>query len=310
MIQNRIRCPLLPAILLLGLTACTDRGEPVLDPQTHRQEVEAWREARFTSLRKPDGWFSLVGLFWLRPGENTFGSGPDNALRFPEKAPARAGSFHLENGAVRLQAAPGADLRHEGVPVDTLTLVPDTADAPTVLTLGSLTFHLIERDGRLGIRLKDLESPARAAFTGIPAFAVDPAWRIEGRFEPYTPPRTLAIPTILGTESAQTSPGALVFEVNGTPLRLDVTGEPGDSTYFVIFGDETNGEETYEAGRYLYVAAPDAEGRVVVDFNKAYNPPCVFTPYATCPFPPPQNRLAARIEAGEQKYKGAAVKAL
>ena len=171
--------------------------------------------------------------------------------------------------------------RREGIGSGTGSV--DTTGAPTMLALGSLHWHVIARDGRLGVRLRDVESPARAGFDGIPAFDVDPAWRLAARFERYDPPRTLQIPTILGTVSAQPSPGALVFDVDGQTQRLDVVGEPGDSTFFVIFGDRTNGETTYEAGRYLYVDAPDTAGRVVVDFNKAYNPPCAFTPFATCP---------------------------
>lgn len=294
-------------VLALLLAGCAGR-EAEFDAAAHRQEVEAWRQARVARLKQPDGWLSLVGLYWLKPGANTFGSDPAGDIVFPAAAPARAGTFHLDGGVVRLEAAPGAGIVHAGQPVDTLTLVSDTADAPTEVSMGSLHWHVIDRDGRLGIRLRDEASPARTDFAGVDAFPVDPAWRLVGRFEPYTPPKTIPIPTILGTDSPQTSTGALVFDVDGASYRLDVLAEPGDSSLFVIFADATNGPETYEAGRYLYVDAPGAasDGRVVIDFNKAYNPPCVFTPYATCPFPPPQNRLPLRVEAGERKYAHAA----
>jgi uncharacterized protein (DUF1684 family) len=290
-------------LLLLVLAACRGAG---FDEAAHREDVEAWRRDRIAALKAPDGWLTLVGLYWLHEGNNTIGSAAYNELLFPAGTPAHIGRIYLTDGVARLYAAPGAGLLHDGQPVDSLTMAPDTAGTPTVVSLGSLQWHLIARDGQIGVRLRDVESAAAAALDSIASYPIDPAWRITGRFVPYRPARKITVPTILGTVSEQTTAGALAFEVNGLTHRLDVIGEPGDSTFFVIFADPTNGNETYDAGRYLYVDAPDEEGRVVIDFNKAYNPPCVFTPYATCPFPPRQNRLRLLVEAGEKKYEGPA----
>jgi len=269
----------------------------------HRAEVERWRAQRMERLRRDDGWLTLVGLSWLAPGDNSFGSDPAGRVVFPEgTAPAHLGSFNLEGETVRLRVGPGAQVTHEGRPVTEMVVQPDTAGSPTVLQHGSLRFHVIRRGDRFGVRVKDSQSPALRAFTGIDAFPIDPAWRVSARFEPYVPARKISVPNVLGDPTTETSPGALVFEVAGRTLRLEPVAEEGSEELFVIFGDGTNGHETYGGGRFLYAAQPDAQGRVVLDFNRAYNPPCVFTPYATCPLPPPQNKLAERIEAGEKSY--------
>lgn len=304
------------ALLLFAFVAvgCTERSpgtggeaEHGLDVTAesdaeYRARIEAWRARREASLREPDSWLSLVGLYWLEPGENTMGSAEGADLVFPPKAPSRLGVLRLEDSTVTAIPAPGVTLTSGGAPVDTLVLYPSAAEGEPVLSWGPLTWYVIERDGRLGIRLKDAESEALTRFDGIPAYEIDRSWQVVGRFEPYDPPRRMIVPTVLGTETEEHSPGALVFERAGTTYRLDVSARPGDEEYFVIFGDATNGRETYGAGRYLYVDAPGADGRVVIDFNKAYNPPCVFSPYATCPFPPKQNRLDLAITAGE-RYK-------
>lgn len=270
------------------------------------EDIETWRQKRFEDLRQPDGWLTLAGLYWLDDGENRFGSDPGNDLVFPEKAPPQMGVFHLEDSVVHMTAAPGVEVRYDGEPVTEIAMDAGGETAAVILHWGSLSWFAIKRDYGLGIRLRDSESPALAAFDGIEAFPVDLGWRLDGRFERYDPPRTAYIPTVLDTEAKYTVPGAMVFDVAGETYRLDVTGEPADSAFFVIFGDKTNGPDTYGGGRYLWVEAPDDDGRMVIDFNKAYNPPCVFTPYATCPLPPPQNRLPIRVEAGEKTYgKGA-----
>ena len=265
-------------------------------------DIETWRQKRLADLKQPDSWLSLAGLYWLEEGENRFGSDPGNDFVFPEKTPPQMGAFWMENGMVRMEAAPGVELRHDGEPVTSIEMDPGGESARVILEWGSLSWFAIKRDYGIGIRLKDSESPALAAFDGIESFPVDLAWRLDGRFEPYDPPKTVLIPTVLDTEAEYTVPGAMAFEVAGETYRLDVTGEPADSAFFVIFADQTNGPETYGGGRYLWVEAPKDDGHMTIDFNKAYNPPCVFTPYATCPLPPPQNRLSIRIEAGEKNY--------
>ena len=271
------------------------------DASTHKKEVEDWRAKRYSRLKADDGWLTLVGLFWLQEGDNTFGSDSSNQVVFP-KGPAKAGVFQLHKGVVTLVPDPSAGITSNGKPVSTVALTPDTKENPTVLDMGSLRFLVIDRMGKLGIRLKDRDNPLRAKFHGIDSFPVEERWRIIGRFQPYKPEKQIPIPNILGMIEDSPSPGALVFNVNGKEYRLDAVLEQGETDYFIIFGDQTNGKETYGAGRFLYVSPPGPDGKVVIDFNKAYNPPCVFSHYATCPLPPKQNKLAVRIEAGEKKF--------
>jgi uncharacterized protein (DUF1684 family) len=256
------------------------------------------------SLKREDGWLTLVGLFWLQEGENRLGSDPQsNRIVFPKDAtPGAMGSLELSKGVVTLRAAPDAGLTSAGQPVTTLTLRSDADGPPTVVKHGRISFFLIKRGERLGIRVKDSANPVLLGFHGIDSYPIDGRWRFDARWEAYRPAKTIPVPNILGSVDQEKSHGAVVFEVGGRPYRLDAVQEPGSEDLFLIFGDETNGVETYGGGRFLYASPADKDGRVVVDFNKAYNPPCVFTPYATCPLPPRQNRLALRVEAGEKKF--------
>jgi len=271
--------------------------------------VEQWRQRRVEDLKRPDGWLSLAGLYWLREGDNRFGSDPGNDLVFPGKAPARLGVFRVDGEGVHMTAAPGVEIRYQDAPVTSIAMDPGGETASVILTWGTLSWFAIERDGDLGIRLRDTESPAFAVFDslGLDAFPIDLAWHLGARFETYDPPKTVYVPTIQGREAEESVPGAVLFTMAGETQRLDVTGAPGDSAFFVIFGDQTNGQETYGGGRYVWVDAPDEDGAMVIDFNRSYNPPCVFTPYATCPLPPRQNRLPLRVEAGEKTYGQVAV---
>lgn len=281
----------------------------------YAQEIGSWREERRESLLSEDGWFSLVGLHWLEPGASTFGSGEDEDLVFPAGTPERIGTFHLDGDRVTVEPAAGSALRHvvdgEGEAgraseevTETIPLAPDVTGEPTLLELGTLSFYVIERGGRYGIRVKDSASPALAAFQGLEYFPVDPAWRVEARLEPAEG-ATVRVPNVLGQVADLRAPGAVAFRSpGGEELRLTpMQEEPGDDLFFV-FGDATNGHGTYGGGRFLYAEAPDEEGRVVLDFNRAYNPPCAFTPYATCPLPPDVNELAIPVEAGEKSYAG------
>jgi uncharacterized protein (DUF1684 family) len=272
--------------------------------ELYRAEIETWRAARIASLKSENGWLTLVGLFWLREGENRLGSDPaSNRIVFPkDTTPKAMGSLDLSKGIVTLRAAPDAGLTSDGHPVTAMTLRSDAEGSPTVVRHGRISFFLIKRGERLGVRVKDSASPTLLSFHGLDNYPIDGKWRFEARFDAYTPSKTIAVPNILGSVDQEKSPGAAVFEVAGHSYRLDAVQEPGSEELFIIFGDQTNGVETYGGGRFLYAALPDKAGRVVLDFNKAYNPPCVFTPYATCPLPPAQNRLALRVEAGEKKY--------
>jgi uncharacterized protein (DUF1684 family) len=307
------------AAIVLGI-ACRQAAKPAMsttavDATAHRNEIEKWQSDRLASLTKPDGWLTVVGLFWLNEGENKFGSDTKNAVVLPkDKAPAIAGSFWLEKGQVRLTARPEAKISvaaqttgevKDEQPVTALTLRDDNDDkGPTTLKLGSLLISVIKRGERIGVRVKDTESQTRREFKGLEYYPIDPKWRIEARFEPYQPPKTIPITKVLGMTDDESSPGAFVFEVDGKTYRIDPILEKGETDLFVMIADETTSKETYGAGRYLYVSPPDATGKVVIDFNKAYSPPCAFTNYATCPLPPRQNHLPLRIDAGEKKYTG------
>jgi uncharacterized protein (DUF1684 family) len=269
----------------------------VIDPEAHRAEVEAWRDGRYAALKRDLGWLTLAGLVWLETGRNRVGSHPDAGVVIPG-APADVGWIDVaEDGSA---SATGA-WSHQGILVDGVPLTDDADGAATILEIGDLRQCVIRRGGRLGLRTWNLASPARSTFAGIPHWPVDPAWRLDARFHP-TPERSITVPDVLGIEESQASPGEVEFAALGSTHRLQaLSGGPGGDLW-LVFGDVTNGTDTYAGGRFLYTAAPDAERRVVVDFNRAYNPPCVFSGYATCPLPWPENRLPMRIEAGEQRY--------
>jgi uncharacterized protein (DUF1684 family) len=280
-----------------------------IDPAAYQKEIESWRAERVTGLKRGDGWLALVGLFWLDEGANRFGSDPGGRVLLPEgKAPALAGTLVRHGDTVTVQPAPGLDppLQAEG---DTKPLTApldiggdNAKGGPTVLHLGSLSFYVIKRGDKVGIRVKDAKAPALAAFKALDDFPVRRDWRVVAHFEPYQPAKPIPISNVLGQTDNQPSPGAVVFERDGKSYRLDALQESADGKLFLIFADQTNGHETYGAGRFLDTDMAPKDGKVVVDFNKAYNPPCAFSAFATCPLPPPQNRLAVRVEAGEKKF--------
>jgi len=269
--------------------------------------VEQWHNSRLASLTSDRGWLTLAGLFWLEPGENRFGSDPSNDMVFPRGMAPFIGRFYLQHNRVRVSIDAGVEVTHNGVPVSEMELNSDEEGVPSVMTLGSFSWHVIRRGRdpeRIGIRLRDRASPRLLHFEGIERFPVDRAWRLQARLERHDPPKTLSIVSATGTVDQEISPGALVFSFQGVEYRLDPIGQPGDSVFFLIFADRTSGVETYGGGRFLYVDAPDNDSGTFIDFNRAYNPPCAFTPYATCPLPPPQNRLPFRVTAGEKQHHG------
>jgi hypothetical protein len=292
------------AVVVLALGSCTEAPTPT-DP-AYLAEVEAWRADRLARLTADDGWLTLTGLFWLEPGDNPLGSAADNAVVLPDPGlPAVAGRLVLAaDGSVTAIAEPGAGLLINGEPIGERVLATDASGAPDVVTAGRVRFFIIDREGRLAARVKDPDAPARRAFTGIEHFPVDPTARVTARLEPYDEPRRVAIPTVLGEDTSMLAPGRLRFELHGRELTLEPYREsPDDTSLFLIFRDTTSGDSTYGAGRFLYAEAPGPDGTTTLDFNLAYNPPCAFTPFATCPLPPPQNWLPVPIEAGE-KFSG------
>ncbi len=255
------------------------------------------------SLKAPDSWLSLAGLFWLKEGSNTFGTAQGNDFLIEkDRTPARIGAFILESGKVRFRAEKEVPVLCQGQPANDIEMADDSSRAPTTLRLGPLSWLIIKRGDRLGVRVKDAENPRIAQLQSIDSFAIDPAWKLEAVLEKYPEPKKIATRTVIGTVEEQASPGVLVFTFRGVRYRLLPWTAGND--LFVVFGDQTNGLETYGGGRFLTVKKPDARGKTVIDFNMAYNPPCVFSSYATCPLPAPANRLPLRITAGEKMVRG------
>lgn len=264
------------------------------------EEITAWQQQRDAELRDPNGWLTLAGLYWLEPGRNSFGADPTNAIRFPENAAPYLGDFVVTDAGVSVEIAPGVEVTSGDEPVTHLALTGGGMDEP-VLAYGSLRWFIIRRDERWAVRLRDVGHPALADFPGVECFPPDPAWRVAARLIPHPAPLTIPVPTILGSVNPTPSPGTLHFSIDGQAWALIALGKAGQPLS-LIFADATSGHETYGSGRFLTVDAPDTAGWTVIDFNRAYNPPCAFTPFATCPLPPPGNRLPIAITAGEKKF--------
>lgn len=267
---------------------------------TYEQRLEEWRKSRLVEAAGPEGWTTVVALHWLRQGVTRVGSAADVDARLPASAPLRVGTLTVDGTAVRFEAAPGVDVRSGGARVTTAPVRPDE----TRLEVGTYALSVIARAGRLGLRVHDRESAARNAFRGIRAFPVSSQYRLAARFVPFDPPKAAKVINVIGDPVDFESPGQLVFAIAGVEHRLDALYEtPEKKDLWIIFRDRTSGTTTYPAGRYLHVPLPVA-GHVEVDFNRAYNPPCAFTTFATCPIPPRQNWLKVAIEAGEKDYHG------
>jgi uncharacterized protein (DUF1684 family) len=284
------------------ITACSSNAS--LEYAEYERDIKDWRAARIESVAGEAGWATLVGLLWLSPGINRFGRAADNNLVLDYPAlPSHVGTFLLDGKRIEFEAADGAKITSGGEPVVHATLETDAEGNQTILGAGSLSFYLIRRGDRVGIRVKDRDAEKRTHFRGLQYFDLDPRWRLPARFEPHTPVARVPIANVLGMVEMMDSPGTLLFMVDGRPYRLATVRESGETDYFVMFGDRTNGEQTYGGGRFLYVKPP-VDGLTVIDFNKAYNPPCAFSDFATCPIPPAHNRLSIPITAGELKYAG------
>ena len=259
----------------------------------YAREIADFRAARERSISSPDGWISLAGLSWLKEGLNRVGSDPASEVPLPPTVPARVGTIILKGGHADFRPAPGVKIPSQEMKEDS-----------TILAIGTVKFFLIHRAEKFGIRVKDSDAPARREFTHLSWYPVDPAWRIEAKFTPWDKPRTMKFDTVIdGLQEEDSSPGYMTFAKDGREYRLDAVVD--EDQLFLIFRDQTSGKSTYAAARFLYAELPKdlkAPSTVVLDFNKAINPPCVFTPYATCPLPPPQNRLTLAVTAGELMY--------
>eukprot|EP00668_Euglena_longa_P014784 GGOE01018809.1.p1 GENE.GGOE01018809.1~~GGOE01018809.1.p1 ORF type:complete len:288 (+),score=16.02 GGOE01018809.1:39-866(+) len=262
--------------------------------------TQAWHEDRLAKLTADDGWLTLVGLHWLKEGPNMFGSMSESDIVFPANFPSQGGCLTRSGSIVSLTVASDVCLLVGGEPFVGGVVKTDADDEPHTFFLGSVSFMVIQRGDRLGVRVRDTATEQRKAFKGIPRFPTNPAWRIAGRFERFETQRTLRVPNVLGDITDMLAPGQVVFNVNGQEYHLTPVADPDDPELFFIFRDLTSSTETYGSGRFLYADRPQ-DGEVILDFNCAYNPPCAFTPFATCPLPPPENRLNVRIEAGEKR---------
>lgn len=293
--DHRIRA-LLVAAILLAQPATSEESEPA----RYESALAEWRAERVANLKGPDGWLNLAGLYWLEEGSNSFGAAADNDLVATEgSAPPKLGDFLVENGTVTFRAAPGAEVLHGETSVTEMLLADDQEKEATLLTSGPLAWTVIRRMDRLGVRLRDYDHPAVTAFAGIESYDADPSWRLEARFEPYPEPRTIRVPTVVeGLGWEPTVPGTLEFEAQGQSLSLEAYRS--DDDFMIVFADATTGDTTYPAGRYLAADLPGDDGTTILDFNKAYNPPCVFTEFATCPLATPRNRLPVAVQAGEK----------
>lgn len=285
-------------ILVSILFGCKKTSEENPD---YVKEINEWHQKRIERLKAPDGWLNLVGRTWLKPGVNKFGSAKDNDVIIEsDKVPAFMGEFILKDSIVAMKIHEGVEVLLNEKPVKEIIMIDDQKKDMTVFQYGTIKWNLIIRGDKYGIRFRDLESPLVKNFKGIERFPVNSEWKFVARFEAYNPPKKIFVPNILGQIEEEFSPGAVVFEKDGKTFRIDAIDE--GEKLFLIIADETSGEITYGGGRFLYVDKPDSSGNIILDFNKAYNPPCVFTKYATCPLPPEQNYLKIRIEAGEKNY--------
>lgn len=278
-------------------------SHPLGPEDSHRR----WRERRFDDLSAPDSWLGLLGLYWLEPGRNAVGSAPGSVVPMPE-GPSHLGDLLWEGGSLAWRPAPGSPTSVEGgaeTESGDLALRTDTAGEASASRVhcGDLVFFVIERDGRLAVRLRDRAWRGKRPFAGLECYPFDPDWRIEADWQEIKQALTMEVPNVTGELKPVTVTHQAVFQAAGAEyalLPLDVD----DDGVFFVFRDGSSGKETYGGGRFLRAKSPKA-GRLLLDFNRAYNPPCAFTPFATCPLPPPENWLSIPIRAGEKKYLGA-----
>ena len=280
-------------VLTLGVLSA-----PAATQSDYAAEMQAWREAREASLTSDTGWLTMAALHFLNEGDNTFGSSPLNDLVLTD-GPETAGVFTLRDRTVSVRAPDGRTLNIDGEEIREASVYPTDRRRP--IAVGDLTMWVHYSGERLAIRVSDPDSPIRQGFTGLRWFPLDESFRVRARFIPETP-RTVMFPNVLGDIEPFTTAGTVALTLQGEEITMRPV-QSGDRLWF-IFRDLTSGTDTYEAARFLYADAPDADGWTTIDFNQAYNPPCAFNPYTTCPLPPKENRLGQRVEAGEMDYAG------
>ena len=290
---------------LFFLARCNYISEQKTDEYlTYKSSIQTWQENRIKNLKK--NWLSLAGLFKLKEGENSFGASELNDIVFPDRnIPDHIGSFNLDNGEVRIKINSDVEVLHNDVGIREMEMLNDQSGAPTVLQLGSFSWYIIKRVENIYVRLRDSQNPLIEEFKGIKTFPLDTNWRIQCQYEPHMTTKIIETTTTGGDPSRISSSGAVGFRINGRYYRLDVWCIGDSGRFQTIFSDETSGIDTYGAGRFIVIERSKENGPYIIDFNKAYNPPCAFTEFATCPLPPPQNRLPIKVSAGEMKYQNA-----
>jgi uncharacterized protein (DUF1684 family) len=279
------------------------KAEVAPPANSYEASIRQFQHEHEAALTTDTGWLTVAGLFFLSQPQTTFGSDPLSDIVLPESAPAHAGTFELRNKKVSVKAAPGVTFLLGDKPVTSAELTSDALGPPDRIGLGDLQLWVHMSGDRLSIRLRDKNSPLRKDFTGTKWFPINKAYRVEATYEPYDKPKTIQVPNVLGDVDNMPAPGLVSFTLNGQPMKMQAITEAGDPDFWFIFRDLTSGKESYPAARFLYMPAP-VNGKMMLDFNKAENPPCAYNPYTTCPLPPEQNRLRVRVEAGERAYGG------
>jgi uncharacterized protein len=292
----------LASLGLLTLLACA-ASTAVAGDDRYLDEIEQWRQKRETDLKADDGWLTVSGLFWLKPGETKIGSDPASDVLLPPRAPSSVGTLTLADRRAEFRAAPGVALTCNGTAFDGGPIQSDGDERPDTLAIGDLKLILLKRGARFALRLKDNQSPQRTSFAGLRWYPPREDWRIQGKYVAYPTPTKLVLDTIVGESEATSSPGYVAFERDGKGYRLQAIAQKDGRMWFV-FRDGTSGRTTHGGARQLYADPPRGDS-ITLDFNKAVNLPCSYIPYATCPLAPPQNRLSLAIEAGELNYEPA-----
>ncbi|MBT8070185.1 MAG: DUF1684 domain-containing protein [Xanthomonadales bacterium] len=290
----------LASSLFTWSVAADSNGETMVDGSDHRQAIETWRTARHERLMRPDGWLTLVGLEWLQEGENRVGSAEGNDIRL-SGGPDDWGSVFVEGKQLRFITADSDKVKINGASLAESELVADTEGTATVVSSGTLSFHVIFR-ASYALRIKDSKAPTLQNFTGVDNYPIDANWRIDGLFVKAEEGASIEIANVLGQISESPVYGSFEFDMQGNTHSLLALGTEASKNLWFIFSDRTSGRGTYGAGRFLYSDGMPQNGRLVVDFNKAYNPPCAFNPYSTCPLPPQRNRMDLKVTAGEKDF--------
>jgi len=273
---------------------------PCIAQDAYEQEINQWKKERIIELKSENGWLNLAGLFWIKEGKHFFGGSATDDIRFPIPSfPEQVGYFERNGNVVKQVLQKNIPLLTNGVfQKESLIFHADSSQQPQI-TFAHYRWTLLQRDELIGIRFRDLKHPAVEALKNIPCFPIDTLFRVKAKLVPFLIPKKIPIANVLGQITQQFSPGKLVFNLKGETYSLDALQE--GNKLFIVFGDQTSGQSTYASGRYLYATLPGEDGITMLDFNKAFNPPCAFTSYATCLLPPSQNILLIKIEAGEKK---------